>query len=877
MASELYIQLSFKHQKEKPEKWMSMWIDPMLKVLALDNKQQINNVIEYILTKLLKKDKEILPYILKQLSTQSDTSKMSSLVTCLRRARVMGLLDKQLESEDRVNKLIDMSVLQQALCHIDDQVRLDAFAFICESNKTTAVVSDWEVQLIKTFLPWNLNSQSPGFRQLLVSQLKKLLYRLKESETMMLRQIKKMNNTADGQVMNEKQSLKQYKDFLSWLTRHLFSCLHPGSSFPRKTTCLTALNLMVDIFGTPSAEGFCVCNEIEGEDFNVLIECLTDTFEDNKIEAYKLLKYLSSLDFMKQTFDSVDGLFETALNLAGSTRPLDSTTAAYMFRILLLQAELLPVMSKESKSRSFIISCGQPSLPETSTSQSGRVLHLLTWLMKYLKYQIKMADQSLMSAACSKPLYPTLHSIRYVIQDVNFKLILSSDIPFWKTIVAELINGCLQISQIVSPVVQNSSPEGNIPSEVMGNITQTAEGLMPEYLTVCCWRSIKEVSLLLGLLCTNVPVKNTGDQDSGSLMTCEQIDEIGSYFKTQLLESIHRGAFELAYAGFVKMCDMLWRSSIPDLYKRPKLWLSHLMTEIQSVSSKLCATRRSAGVPFYVQALVTTEPLTTGRQCFKQAMIDLLKLALTEESHNLSESKVHSLNILRAMYRDTRLGEDVTPFISGGLQAAILGFKSKFWGICNSSTLLFSALMTRVFGVKRSKDESSMSKKNCQTGKAFFHKYPGLYNFILDLLAEATQNVEEHGTVHLHPSLYPLLMVLARLFPSPLEGTDTSLNLSAFIPYILRCSSSAVLKTRQMSAKALQPLVIGSNVVSVLTDLIHRLPVNRDQVHYSQVHGVLLQIHSIVEILPSLESNIRQQSQQILVEEWLKRTWLVSR
>ncbi|CAG2249102.1 Thyroid adenoma-associated protein homolog [Mytilus edulis] len=802
-ASELYIQLSFKHQKEKPEKWMSMWIDPMLKVLALDNKQQINNVIEYILTKLLKKDKEILPYILKQLSTQSDTSKMSSLVTCLHRARVMGLLDKQLESEDSVNKLIDMSVLQQALCHIDDQVRLDAFAFICESNKTTAVVSAWEVHLIKTFLPWNLNSQSPGFRQLLVSQLKKLLYRLKESETMMLRQLKKMNNTADGQVMNEKQSLKTVQGFLSWLTRHLFSCLHPGSSFPRKTTCLTALNLMVDIFG------FCVCNEIEGEDFNVLIECLTDTFEDNKIEAYKLLKYLSSLDFMKQDYldaqivnalliserhmnfevtfqifvrghDSVDVLFETALNLAGSTRPLDSTTAAYMFRILLLQAELLPVMTKESKSRSLIISCGQPSLPEISTNQSGRVLHLLTWLMEYLKYQIKMADQSLMSAACSKPLYPTLHSIRYVIQDVSFKYSL-------------LENNCSRTNQQLStditnclPVVQNSSPEGNIPAEVMGNITQTTEGLMPEYLTVCCWRSIKEVSLLLGLLCTNVPVKNTGDQNPGGLMTCEQIDEIGSYFKTQLLESIHRGAFELAYAGFVKMCDMLWRSTIPDLYKRPKLWLSHLMTEIQSVSSKLCATRRSAGVPFYVQALVTTEPLTTGRQCFKQAMTDLIKLALTEESHNLSESKVHSLNILRAMYRDTRLGEDVTPFISGGLQAAILGFKSKFWGICNSSTLLFSALMTRVFGVKRSKDESSMSKKNCQTGKAFFHKYPGLYNFILDLLAEATQNVEEHGTVHLHPSLYPLLMVLARLFPSPLEGTDTTLNLSAFIPYILR-------------------------------------------------------------------------------------------
>ena len=30
--------------------------------------------------------------------------------------------------------------------------------------------------------------------------------------------------------------------------------------------------------------------------------------------------------------------------------------------------------------------------------------------------------------------------------------------------------------------------------------------LMPEYLVVCCWRSIKEVSLLLGQLCLTVPV-----------------------------------------------------------------------------------------------------------------------------------------------------------------------------------------------------------------------------------------------------------------------------------------------------------------------------------------------------------------------------------
>ena len=37
------------------------------------------------------------------------------------------------------------------------------------------------------------------------------------------------------------------------------------------------------------------------------------------------------------------------------------------------------------------------------------------------------------------------------------------------------------------------------------------------------------------------------------------MERVGGYFTRQLLESRHRGAFELAYAGFVKMTDTLWK------------------------------------------------------------------------------------------------------------------------------------------------------------------------------------------------------------------------------------------------------------------------------------------------------------------------------
>lgn len=51
-----------------------------------------------------------------------------------------------------------------------------------------------------------------------------------------------------------------------------------------------------------------------------------------------------------------------------------------------------------------------------------------------------------------------------------FRSIPVLDIPYWKEFVSTLIDYCLQISQIVSPVVQNSSPEGNIPEEVIGGM-----------------------------------------------------------------------------------------------------------------------------------------------------------------------------------------------------------------------------------------------------------------------------------------------------------------------------------------------------------------------------------------------------------------------
>lgn len=54
------------------------------------------------------------------------------------------------------------------------KVRMDALGLVCESHRSTEALTSEEMELLRLFLPPNLNSQSPGVRQQMVSLLKKV-------------------------------------------------------------------------------------------------------------------------------------------------------------------------------------------------------------------------------------------------------------------------------------------------------------------------------------------------------------------------------------------------------------------------------------------------------------------------------------------------------------------------------------------------------------------------------------------------------------------------------------------------------------------------------------------------------------------------------
>uniref|UniRef100_A0A8C3KQ55 tRNA (32-2'-O)-methyltransferase regulator THADA n=1 Tax=Calidris pygmaea TaxID=425635 RepID=A0A8C3KQ55_9CHAR len=876
------------------DQWHDVWVSPLLVILCEGSHDQTTYIIDYYLPKLLKCSPDSLSYMIRILQASADANlgsrstrgALGALMACLRTARAHGHLEL---SAIMSNGLVSTECIKQGLVHQHNQVCIDALGLLCETHRSTEILSMEEMELIQFFMMYNLNSQSPSVRQQIGSLLRKLFCRIQESSQVLYKM--EQNKTKQELLENPSKThplgiLQQYKDFMSSVCDRLFEVLFPGSSHPTRFSALSILGSVAEIFSVPKgqAQVFQLDQEIDSTRVRTLIQCFASTFEEIKVLAFGLLMKLRDVAFNLLDSEYLDLLFQAAMDLSTSTKPYDCVTASYLLNFLVHHKGLQHICLGRWIEHN-------PQVDENTPV-------IIKLLLVNVEEEISQAKKSLLQAAASFPMYGRVHCIMGALQQLPFNnLTLVTE---WKEMVARLILMSYKLSAVVSPVVQSSSPEGLIPmdsdSESAGRLQVILHEIQPQdtndyfiqakllkehckvesgkpadhsvislpsvhetskerqtcdvtaqMVLVCCWRSMKEVSLLLGTLCKLLPSQATSEP-SNALITVEQVKNIGDYFKHHLLQSRHRGAFELAYAGFVQLTEMLSRCNSESLRKMPEQWLSNVLEEIKSCdpSSTLCATRRSAGIPFYIQALLASEPKSK-TDLLKMTMKELVSLAAPLNDPSSVIPQVHALNILRALFRDTRLGENIMPYVADGIQAAILGFMSPVWAVRNSSTLLFSALITRIFGVKRGKDENS--KKNRMTGREFFSRFPSLYPFLLKQLEIVTGTLNsEAEELKIHPSLFLLLLILGRLYPSPMDGTYSALSMAPFVPFIIRCGHSPVYRSREMSGRALVPFVMVNEIPRTVLSLLEGLPDSTSPcIRQNNIHGTLLQVFHLLQ------------------------------
>ncbi|RDX62283.1 Thyroid adenoma-associated protein-like protein, partial [Mucuna pruriens] len=467
-----------------------------------------------------------------------------------------------------------------------------------------------------------------------------------------------------------------------------------------------------------------------------------------------------------------------------------------------------------------------------------------------------------------------------------------------------------------------------------------------QIVMVGCWLAMKEVSLLLGTIIRKVPLPSNTCSDlselegpsvdasgfsSDSVLDLEQLETIGNHFLEVLLKMKHNGAIDKTRAGFTALCNRLLCSNDSRLHRLTESWMEQLMQRTvakgQVVDDLL---RRSAGIPAAFIALFLSEPEGTPKKLLPRALRWLIDVGngsmlnqiegnslngdpcksndaakgnnpTQEGKRNVRQmlSKirdegviptVHAFNVLKAAFNDSNLATDTSGFSAEALILSIRSFSSPYWEIRNSACLAYTALVRRMIGfLNVHKRESA---RRALTGLEFFHRYPPLHSFLINELEVATEflrcassgDLESIRGNNLHPSLYPILILLSRLKPSSIAGeTGDELDPFLFMPWIRRCSTQSNLRVRVLASRALTSLVSNEKLPSVLLNIASDLPCvdklvksTNFPISFNFTHGILLQLSALLDINCRNLADNSKKDHIIgeLIQIFLLRSWI---
>eukprot|EP01027_Heterolobosea_sp_BB2_P017882 GEZU01025284.1.p1 GENE.GEZU01025284.1~~GEZU01025284.1.p1 ORF type:complete len:1124 (+),score=312.07 GEZU01025284.1:1727-5098(+) len=433
---------------------------------------------------------------------------------------------------------------------------------------------------------------------------------------------------------------------------------------------------------------------------------------------------------------------------------------------------------------------------------------------------------------------------------------------------------------------------------------------------VSSWLALREVTAIHSSLVSRVPLFASTDNlkslSKDCLITTDNISAIGSQFLDILLSMKHPGLLHSAQEGFTELSKRLLASDIPELGFLTKQWLEFLFSKV--MNREITTLRRSHGLPYIFTSLLSAEPAGVPCVLFPRTLDFLMNVLSSRSVHDNNytdadaenkvvplSAQVHSLNILKTIFEESALSSAVIPYVAKGFIIALNGFSSPYWAIRNSSTLLFSSILLRSVGSKKTvttdfdvqsttdgeegdesgdadADDEALSASSINVARRdFFARYPELRPFLLQQLELATRESSSSDKTsttstpgqhyNLHPSLYPILLLLSRLPPALTEDENDPHGMSAFIGFILKCASLTHYMARSMSARALIPLVPMDRLAKFIAQLMSELPQDKKQVATSNnaTHGKLMQIQSLIKRLSRVQQpNDKESCQQIL-------------
>jgi hypothetical protein len=842
------------------EDCMPVILPALLEALHSTDAKVQGSALNYALPIYIKCVPDCLPSLLENIRNAdtfgSERSKLWALVAVLRVARAKSQIRELLfsdydygASQDAISnkelRPITYVELQAALTHEDGELRLAALELLTVCYKTTLTLTTPEYELVRLSLPLSLSLDDTSLRSRCRALMGKLFVRMHQSS--------RQSAIQEKPDAPDTPTVQRMKTFLKWMVQFLCDSASPASSFDRKWMALQILKEFTTVFFAPvdretpkyakqsklwrAPYDFDLPFVFTPPNTMVLIHSVIDSWDKTRQLSCEILQLIPGTALPGfETSDQVNTLVLWTRDLIASPRVQESDAGALLLRLIYRRYILGASWSIEI--------CDTVATAESS-EHSVAAVPFLWELVRMLQQQTHGSVQDMERASLHSLVHGVLLTLRYCMAETKFQAISANHVAEWRKLISAILEILQKVAEIALWAIGDKTVYGSgcLPADSSGrvgfaDVVENSDGeqmLAPkeQMLVVGAWLSCKETSSLLGTMVQQLPLPQAPTvSESVELLSSSQLSDMGQILMKVLLTTRHNGAIEKTFLAFQELCKKVVHSPVTSVASLCSEWLDTLLSTV--ILKDAYILRRSAGIPFCVLGILYAEGDGGQRPLLKRAIESLLRVAADTSNDADITGRIHSLNVLRTIIKDTQLSLDVMPYVAPAFVTAIQGAQSNDWGITNSSSQLFAALISRSMGKQRVNDNEARAGV---TAVEFFCRFPSLQPYLLDTLQAA-----EGGAAHsVDPGAYYALLLLSKLLPS--VTTESNIGLDDLLPVVQRCCGHENYMGRCVAAAALTPLIPEDQILTVMAKTIERLPTTKQQ---NEQHGCVLVLQCLI-------------------------------
>ncbi|PIK36638.1 putative thyroid adenoma-associated protein-like isoform X1 [Apostichopus japonicus] len=884
------------------EEWKRLWGRVILDGLCNHDSLARSHICDYFMPHTLKALPgcvELLLASLNSLEGISEARKLHAKIMILKQAKMKGVLTE-------TSMMQYESLLTSGLLHLEDCIRSDSFGLLVHSSLTSHPFTARSSQLVKEFIVDNLNSDNTAFRNNFVNDVKIALYRMRDSASPLIKELSP-NSRVEGQYFQEDDVTGKLVAMATTVDEIFENCLRglfPGASYQRKRTCLDVLIHLYQCF-LKTAEDRKRKRGISEESKIKLLRWMQENGKCHLLSARSASMLLSGLlSSSNDLRNSAFGLLVThfpwplphcdtypwaepteilclGLKLVSSPRVHECEAGSLLCKLSFMKnviekkthmRNIYPKKTFDEPVRKAKKQGNKQSRPIFPPKHESPSFHFLRSLLDSLKYQFTAMQQNALMAAAVTPMHGLVMALSQCVTEVPgcLEVLAGEDEADAKTFLSELVNTlqgiCKFILELLSGRALNTEAKSDTtpnfsPSfgemtmaitDVVSSLSQlqvedgvdeeTNSSVGHQLIFSCSWLSLKHCCHLM----SNISAQLIQNNRLHSMM--EDVEHVA--IATALFDILtlcrQKGVIENCSVALSCLCSAFLTSSKPALEEEVEQLLQRTFDLISNEDKQSSFSKKSAGLPMLVEAVVTAEPNQRERKLLKLSMLRLMAIAKKPLPDDLGDKEdlpqAHALNIMRSLFRSAIIVEDVSIYVSNVLQCTISGFSSPSFVVRNSSMQLFGILVSKLFGQKKVTEEHSLM--NALSVEELFSRHGDMWQYLLTEVTSAAENLGEQGQdscLTIRPGLQPVLVILSKL------GRGIQENISKpFRESLLILLSSPIYFVRRLAPRALLPFIAQSELDDFIENLLIGFPSTQERVSHNKIHGELLLLQELI-------------------------------